>query len=185
MGLSQAKTYGGIGALLGIIGGIIPHIGSVLSIVGLVLIILAVKYISDETNDESIFKNYLIAFVMQILGMVVLMVVIGGSVVGAMTMGARGFTTMMESILLGIFLLWIFLLAGSFFIRKSYISIAGYTDVNMFSTVGTLYLIGAALLIVMIGALILIVAKVLEIIAFFSLPETLPTKSQTAGEFMA
>jgi len=50
----------------------------------------------------------------------------------------------------------------------------------MFSTVGTLYLIGAALLIIMIGGLILIVAKVLEMIAFFSLPEKLPTKPQNS-----
>ena len=54
--LSEAKILGGIGALLMLLGGfIIPGLGG---IIGLILIFIAVKYISEECKDKSIFDNY-------------------------------------------------------------------------------------------------------------------------------
>ena len=41
--LSEAKVFGGIGALLMLIGGFIPYAGPIVSIVGLVLVFIAVK----------------------------------------------------------------------------------------------------------------------------------------------
>ena len=49
--LSNAKTFGGIGALLLLIGGFIPYAGPLISIVGLVLVFIAVKSISDITKE--------------------------------------------------------------------------------------------------------------------------------------
>jgi uncharacterized membrane protein len=44
----------------------------------------------------------------------------------------------------------------------------------MFQTTGLLYLIGAALTIILVGFLILLIAEILQIVAFFSIPEQLP-----------
>ena len=55
--LRDAKILGGIGAILLLLS-FIPFV----SIIGIVLMFIAVKYISDETKDKDIFKNYLYSF---------------------------------------------------------------------------------------------------------------------------
>ncbi|AHF80052.1 DUF996 domain-containing protein [Thermococcus paralvinellae] len=188
MTLSQAKTYGGVGAILALIGGAVPKLGSVLSIVGIVLILLAVKEISDEAGDEAIFKNYLISFVLQVGAFVALIIaiiaVLGTSII-AMG-GPRAFEHEMQdfgaimaiigSILVGFIIFWILFSLGSYYLKKSYELIAEYTGVDLFKTTGLLYFIGALTAIIFIGLLIILVARILEIVAYFSLPEELPSK---------
>ena len=58
--LSQAKTLGGVGSILIFI----PFV----SIVGYILIIVAVKDISDDLQDKSIFRNVVIAAATGIVG---------------------------------------------------------------------------------------------------------------------
>lgn len=191
MALSQAKTYGGIGAILALIGGAIPKLGSVLSIVGIVLILLAVKEIADEVGDETIFKNYLISFILQVGAFVALIIAIV-AVLGTSIMvmgGPRAFEHEMQdfgaimaiigSILVGFIIFWILFSLGSYYLKKSYELIAEYTDVDLFKTTGLLYFIGALTLIILIGLLIILVARILEIVAYFSLPEELPSKQSS------
>ena len=45
--LSEAKVYGGIGAILMLVGIFIPYGGPIISIIGLVFIFIAVKAISE------------------------------------------------------------------------------------------------------------------------------------------
>ena len=73
--LSNAKIFGGIGALLMLIGGFIPYGGPVVSILGLVFIFIAVKTISDLTKDKDIFSNYLMHFIFGILTIVAIVVI--------------------------------------------------------------------------------------------------------------
>ncbi len=188
MTLSQAKTYGGIGAILALIGGAISKFGGALSIVGIVLILLAVKEIADEAGDEAIFKNYLISFVLQIgafLALIIaIMTVLGTSVIAmggprAFEHEMQNFEAMMAiigSILVGFIIFWILFLLGSYYLKKSYELIAEYTDVDLFKTTGLLYFIGALTAIILVGFLIIFVARILEIVAYFSLPEELPSK---------
>ena len=191
MALSQAKTYGGIGAILALIGGAIPKLGSVLSIVGIVLILLAVKEIADEVGDETIFKNYLISFILQVGAFIALIIAII-AVLGTSIMimgGPRAFEHEMQdfgaimaiigSILVGFIIFWILFSLGSYYLKKSYELIAEYTDVDLFKTTGLLYFIGALTLIILIGLLIILVARILEIVAYFSLPEELPSKQSS------
>ena len=58
--LSQAKTLGGVGSILIFI----PFV----SILGYVLLAVAVKEISDDLGDPSIFRNILIAVGTGIIG---------------------------------------------------------------------------------------------------------------------
>ncbi len=49
------------------------------------------------------------------------------------------------------------------------------TPVSLFRTTGTVYLIGAITTIILIGFIILFVGRIIEVIAYFSLPDELPT----------
>lgn len=191
MALSQAKTYGGIGAILALIGGAIPKLGSVLSIVGIVLILLAVKEIADEVGDEAVFKNYLISFILQVgafVALIIAIVAVLGTSIIAMG-GPRAFEHEMQdfgaimaiigSILVGFIIFWILFSLGSYYLKKSYELIAEYTDVDLFKTTGLLYFIGALTSIILIGLLIILVARILEIVAYFSLPEELPSRQSS------
>ena len=68
---------------------------------------------------------------------------------------------------------------SAIFLRRSYERIGVRLNVNMFQTTGLVYLIGAALTIVLVGFLILLIAEILQIVAFFSIPEQLPSSMPT------
>ena len=196
--LSEAKIYGGIGAILTLVGGFIPYIGPIASIVGLVLVFLAVKYIADDAKDNVIFKNFLISFVCMIIAVIAVMAIIIGTI-GAI--GGLSFFTELENeeindfdsfwdyfesfiagVVAAVVIGWVLLVIGSFYLRKSFNSIALHTHVDLFRTTGTIYFIGAITLIIGIGILILLIGQILEIVSFFSLPETLPTRDTTPSE---
>jgi uncharacterized membrane protein len=185
--LSEAKILGGIGALLMLFGGfILPGLGA---IVGLILIFIAVKYVSEECKDKSIFDNYLMHFVYTVIAIVAVVVIFFASI------GGFTFFTVLESMdftdfnsvwtffepyimwwILALLIGWVFLIISSIYLKKSYYSIAKKTKVNSFRTTGLLYFIGAITLIIAVGIIIILIAKILEIIAYFHLPEKVPSK---------
>ena len=191
--IGQAKILGGIGALLTLLI-FIPNIGFVLSIVGLVLVFLAVKYIADETKDHSIFQNYLMNFIFYIIaiGAIIGIMILAFGVSGGMSWITaiqpgditdfssfwESFGTLFIGCILAFLVAWIMLLIGALYLKKSYDRIAEHTKVDLFKTTGLVNLIGAATLIILIGAFIIIIAKILEIVSYFSLPENLPQKPQ-------
>jgi len=75
-------------------------------------------------------------------------------------------------------ILWIIAIIASLFIRKSFNLIAEKTGVKWFATTGLLYFIGTITLIVVIGIVILLIASILEIVAFFSLPDKIGSKEE-------
>jgi len=70
---------------------------------------------------------------------------------------------------------WILLIVAALFLRKSFNSIAKHTKVGLFNTTGLIYLIGAATLIIFIGGFIILIAEIIQIVAFFSLPDQFPS----------
>lgn len=187
--LGEAKIYGGIGAILSLLS-FVPYAGALLGLIGLILIFIAVKHIADETKNNKIFHDYLMNFIFQILAVVAVIVIlmiafgVSGGIDWAMSLQQKTFTdfnsvwnefgTILTSAIIALVIAWIFLVIGAYYLRKSYNSIAEHTKVNIFKTTGTVYFIGAITLIVLIGVLILFVAKILEIVAYFSLPDNLP-----------
>jgi len=194
--LSNAKLFGGIGAILLLIGGLIPNAGPIISIIGLVLVFIAVKTISDLTKDQEIFRNFLYYFVFLIIAIVSLFAIIliafgsiGGiswltSIETAEITDFSSFWSLFGELIIGaivgLFVAWIFAVIGSIYLRKSYKAIAKHTEVKLFETTGTLYLVGAVTAILIIGLLILFIARIIEIIAFFSLPDKLPAAGKDA-----
>ncbi|BAA30425.1 DUF996 domain-containing protein [Pyrococcus horikoshii] len=178
MSLSNAKVYGGIGAILQLIGPLVGSTGVILSIVGLVLVFIAVKMISEETRDDRIFSLYLKGFISMLVGLVLFIAVVFatvGSAIFRMTgkamMSPAHMISLLIPILAGLVILWIAYIVGTYFQKKSFELITQYTGVDMFKTAGLIYFIGALLIIVAIGFLVIIIAAILEVVAFFSLPE--------------
>ncbi len=187
--LSSAKTYGGIGAILLLLT-FIPFIGFILGIVGLILVFLAVKQIADITKDNELFTNYLYSFILTIIAAVaailIILVSIGlaGGFAWLTSLGTSGYTdpgaflatfgTFIGGIILALIVGWVLIIFSAIYLRKSYNKIAKHTHVEMFRTTGLVYFIGAITTIILIGFLILLIARILEIVAYFSLPDTLP-----------
>ncbi|MCU0850415.1 MAG: DUF996 domain-containing protein [Candidatus Thermoplasmatota archaeon] len=188
--IGQAKILGGIGALLSLLT-VVPSVGFIIGLVGLILVFIAVKYIAEETKDHAIFQNYLMNFIFNIIaiGAVIGIMIMAFGISGGMSwvnaMQGKDFTdfssfwdtfgSMIVGCALALLVAWIMLLIGALYLRKSYNSIADHTKVDLFKTTGLVNLIGAATLIIVIGIFIILIARILEIVSYFSLPENLPT----------
>lgn len=196
--LKDARAYGEVGSILSTLGIFIPHVGILAAIAGVVLEILAVDKIASAVNDREIFKNYLASVIVVFIGSVV--AVFAGivllfllffitpniSIVEKLSisnfniwksvlteMPLRGGILLVLMILfIVLFIAWIFEVIAATFLKKSFDSIAKKLNVSMFSTAALLYLIGAITSIVIVGFLIIFVAGILKIVAYFSIPET-------------
>ncbi|MDV3277933.1 MAG: DUF996 domain-containing protein [Nitrososphaerales archaeon] len=191
--LSQAKTMGGVGAILMLLG-FVPTVGWVLGLAGAVLVLIAIKYISEIVADPSIFRDMIIAIVLACVGLIVGVAVILAAVfqaigLGIITPGIAGFTPptglptggllgLILSAIVGLAVVWVVLIVSAVFVRRSYGLISKKLGVHMFGTAGLLYLLGAALTIVLVGFILILVAEILNIVAFFSIPEQLPQTQQ-------
>jgi uncharacterized membrane protein len=192
--LSNAKIIGGIGALLMLIGGFVTATAGVLSLIGFIMVFIAVKMIADETKEKAIFDNYLYAFIACIIAIVSLVAI--AFVVLASVGGIQFFYDLQNmaisdpmdiwniiqpvlfGMIAGLLVFWIIAVIASLFIRKSFNLIAEKTGVKMFATTGLLFFIGMITIIVIVGIIILLVAMIIEIVAFFSLPDKLPQKQK-------
>ena len=191
--LRDAKIFGGIGAIL--------LLFPIVSIVGIVLIFVAVKYIADETKDHDIFKNYLYSFIFNIIAIIAFISVL---IISFVTLGlsftnfntqqfadmtyfqtfmSESFSPAIGGIIgcgLAILVAYILLILGALFLRKSFEGIANRTKVDLFKTTGLVYLIGAITTIFVVGFFILLIAMILQIASFFSLPDSL-SKTKTGN----
>jgi uncharacterized membrane protein len=186
--LGQAKTLGGVGAILALIGGFAGGPGGIVSIIGFILILIAVKYVADVLGDQTIFNNMIIAVVLLIIGFVALIAIVLSAVYSYIGFGSFSFTpstthpanlvALITTIIIGAVVAWVFFLIASIFLKRSYDTIGARLNVGMFHTTGLLYLIGAALTIILVGIIIVFIAGILQIIAFFSIPEQMPMGPQ-------
>jgi uncharacterized membrane protein len=165
--LGDAKTLGGIGSILQVI----PFV----SIVGYILTLIAVKKISDELQDGSIFTDMLYAAIAGIVGAAVAasLLFFGFFLAAAPFAGVVSPVSIIGGIIVFLAVLWVAFIISAIFIRRAYEKIASRLNVGTFRTAGTLYLVGAALTIVLVGLIILFIAEIVQIVAFFSIQETM------------
>ncbi|EHR78213.1 hypothetical protein OCC_04143 [Thermococcus litoralis DSM 5473] len=181
MSLKEARTYGSIGAILSLLGGLIPRVGLLVTITGMIMILFAVKEISNEFKREDIFRSYLVALILRLGAFVVLIIAVlfgigvaafKGMPFRAMEEGFWALRHVIATFLVGALLAWILFLLGSYYLQKSYEEIAAESGVDVFKTTGSLYFLGAILIIVFgLGVLVIFAGKILEIVAYLSLPE--------------
>lgn len=155
----------------------IPFLG----IVGIILLLIAVKYISEITQDRSVFDNFLYATIAIIVGLLVLSLLILLPLYGFGIIDG-GLPPLQED-LVAYFIAAILILVGitivftisAFFLRRSLDSIARHLNVPLFGTAGLLYFLGAVLIIAFgVGLILLFIADILLIVAFFSIQEPQP-----------
>jgi uncharacterized membrane protein/ribosomal protein L40E len=159
--LGDARILGGIGSILLLIPGV--------SIVGYILILIATKYVSDHLGDKSIFDNMLYAVIAGIVGVAAAaFIIFTGAVFGAFTFAASA----IAGVVSGLAVAWVALIVSSIFIRRAYGMMATKLNVGTFRTAGTLYFIAAILTIVIVGFVLLFIAAFVQIVAYFSIPET-------------
>ena len=182
--LQQAKTLGGVGSLL-IVLFVVPTVGWLLALVGLILILVAVRYLSIELGDRTIFNNMMISVGAAIAGVVIAGVYIASAVLayfgihgGFDFMPTPGtiptdMIALVLSVVAGLVIVWLALVVSAFFLRRSFGVIGARLKVGYFKTSALLYLIGAATAIVLIGFVILFVAEIMQLVAFFSIPDQL------------
>ena len=182
--LSQAKNVGAVGSVLVLLTAV-PSVGGVLGIVGFVLILFAIREISEVVADRSIFHNMLVAVGLAVAGIVTGTLVIAASFLtfiglnavnfgpnfNPSTVPAGNWIGFISSFIGGLAVLWALLLVSAVYLRRTYRSIASKLHVGMFETAGTVYLIGAATTIILIGFVLLFIAQILVAIAFFSIEE--------------
>ena len=184
--LQTAKILGGIGALLMLIGSFVTATFGALSFIGFIMVFIAVKMIADETKEKGIFDNFLYSFVAGIIAVVALIAM--ALVVLTSVGGLQFFIDLQNSamtepmeiwnaiqpVLFGaiaaLLVFWIIAISAMLFLRKSFNLIAEKTGVKWFATTGLLFFIGIITTIVLVGFIILLIAMILEIVAFFSLP---------------
>ena len=161
--LGDAKTLGGIGAILLLIPGI--------SIVGYILILIATKYVSDALGDKSVFDNMLYAVIAGIVGVAAAaFIIFTGAAFSAVTFSASA----IAGVIVGLAIAWIALIVSAIFIRRSYDTMAVKLNVGTFKTAGILYFVGAILTIILVGLIILFIAAIVQIVAFFAIPDSVP-----------
>src|SRR5256885_8264825 len=164
--LSSAKTLGGVGGILVFL----PFV----SLVGWILILLATKEISETVQDKSIFDDALLAAITAIIGAVVFVAfIVTGSIAGLFTFGLGFPRFLLFFGILGAF--WVFTVISAIFLKRSYEKISQRLNVSAFATTGLLYLIAAALTIVFVGFLILLVALIFQVVAYFSIQDRPPS----------
>ncbi len=187
--LSNVKILGGIGSLLLLIGLLIPFAGFVVFLTGLILTFIAVKTFSEKTMKEDIFKNYLRHFILIIIGIIsaILILFIGFSAIGGiawivsiqnieitdMQTFMQYYGDILGYALCALCIGWIFAVFSAIYLQRSYNDIAEQTNVGLFRTTGKLYLYGALLMVILIGFIVLIIGRIIEMIAYFSLPDDL------------
>jgi len=179
MKLKEAKYLGGIGAILNLVS---YAVGGILAIAGYVLILLALNKISKIFNDDEVFKKYLYGIISWIVAVVTVILALGVSFISLIFIPLDYGLTSISSFLIGLILFYIFLVIGSYFIKESYEKVSSYTGVDSFRISGLLYFIGTILLIVIVGIIVIIVAQILEIVAYFSLPDDLKKNKIYVGE---
>jgi len=193
--LRQAKAMGGVGSILVLLS-FVPFVGFLFGLAGLVMVLLAVKRISEAVKDREIFHNVLMAVILQIVGSAISAFVVIGSFftfVGSQVamapfgssfdgfgspgiLGAGAIMAVLGSLLAGLIAMWIILIIAARFLRKGYEGIADKTGTETFRSVGRWYYYGAWLAIILVGFVLILIAAILQIVAFFSLPESPPAQ---------
>jgi uncharacterized membrane protein len=193
--LRQARAMGGVGSILVLLS-FVPFVGFLFGLAGLVMVLLTVKRITEAVKDREIFHNVLMAVILQIVGSAISVFVVMGSFfafVGSQAMmapfgssfdgfggpgilGANAVMAVFGSLLAGLVAMWAILIIAARFLRKGYEGIADKTGTRTFRTVARWYYYGAWLMIILVGFVLILIAWILQIKTFFSLPESPPSQ---------
>jgi len=175
--------------------GALPFFGaytSILSLIGLILVFIALNGLANYYNERGIFNYALYGILTVIVGGVVTVAIVFWALldflsdIGISLSKLTDYTAFSQidwqsivtleaigpfiaALVLALVVLFVFLVVSAFLIRRSLNLTSAKTGVGMFHTVGLLLLIGAFLTIILIGFLLIFIAMILLIVAFFQI----------------
>jgi len=154
----RVKLLGGIGSIL-IILSWLPYIGAILGLAGVILVSIAFKALSDLDPSKGIFKNWLMAIIIILLGSI---------------LGFALITTGVASnsdffIVVGVAALIASSAVYGWLVSKVFSAIYELTGENSFKWAATMFFWGAILSVILIGGILYFVGWILSAIGFFSL----------------
>ncbi len=169
MEIKDAKLMGGIGSILALLS-FIPKAGWIISLVGFILVIIAIKKITDATNRDDVFNDYLKGAIINIVGSIIISLAGGGLAIMAIMRRHGGVAI---GVIVAFVIAWVVMIVGTYFMKKGLVGLSEVTGEKNFATAGNLFFWGAVLLIIAIGGIVSLVGYIFQIIAFFSLPDTI------------
>jgi len=180
--------------LLMVIGslGFLGAYTGILSLIGLILVLIALNGLANYYNERGIFTHALYGILTAIIGGVISVAIIIWAAFGFLSAIGIDFANLTDwtafsridwqsivtlnalwpfltAVVLGLVVLFVFVVVSAFFIRRSLNLASAKTGVGMFHTAGLLLLIGAFLTIILIGLLLIFIAMILLIVAFFQI----------------
>ncbi len=140
----------------------IPFIGWILDIVGTILQFFALISLQKISNSRTLLRNFIIASVISIISSIVMLIS------GIGTILANGG---MEELSFIIFIAVAINIIGIIFWYKYYSELKDITGQNLYKTAFWFYAIGFLTLIFGIGFIFIIIANILEVIAWYKIKE--------------
>jgi uncharacterized membrane protein len=122
-------------------------------------ILRALHKISILVNDEKITHNIRAWFALDVLAMLIFIAMLHNP----------------HASVVELTWIWIVKIVAAIFLKKSYERIAARTGTEMFVYVGYLYYLSAQLAIVSVGFVMILIALILQLVAFVHLPKLLPS----------
>lgn len=193
---------GELGALLMVLSPVAGAYSSVPSLFGLVLLIVAVNGLADHYGDRSMFKNLVRGGISILVGALIAAVIFVVAAIGVLhTLGipTSGWSnpTVWQGIdwsnvnwsalapyigiaIVGLVVLWAFFILAAMRLRESLRTLSVKSGIPTFATSGTVLFIGAFLVIIVVGFVLIWLAMVLLAIAFFRLASE-PNRSAMAN----
>ncbi|WP_297438262.1 DUF996 domain-containing protein [Thermococcus sp.] len=182
--------------------GAVPYIGvfgSILSLVGFVLILIALKGVGDKAGDGRPFRYYLYGFIVAVGGIVLAVIIVlagvlalhpssgegvvfhgshpigigeSTSVVYDLDQGTQSSTVLGLIVIVAIAVIVVFILAA-YFQKKAWEAMYDITGVKEFADTAKWLWWGALTLIILVGAILLLISAIYQILAFSNMPEKL------------
>jgi uncharacterized membrane protein len=162
--LSEAKTLGGIGAILAFL--------PALNVIGWLLILVAIRNISEVVQDKTIFDDALIAAITSVISNIAFGVLLfAGYFFALLGLVPSPEPTVIFSAVILLLVAWIFGIISAVFLKRAYDKMGQRLRVGAFATTGILYLVGSLLTVVFIGILIVFIALIFQLVAYFSIQD--------------
>jgi len=193
---------GELGALLMVLSPLAGAYSSVPSLFGLVLLIVAINGLADHYGDRSIFKNLVRGGIIILVGALIAAVIFVVAAIGVLyTLGIptsgwsnpavwqgidwsnvnwSALAPYIGVAIVGLVVLWAFFIFAAMRLRESLRALSAKSGISTFATSGTILFIGAFLVIIVVGFVLMWVAMVLLAIAFFRLGSE-PNRSAMAN----
>ena len=189
------RNLGMWGSILGLLGVFIPYLGSILTLVGFILVLIALHGIGNAVGDDRPFKNYLLAFIAGIAALVLFIFAVfamfgltmsGISVhegfSGPITMApgedmsiTHEYTGALPLVMISGVFLFVVLIAviNAYFEMRTWSAMYEITGTKAFSDAASWFKWGAITAIVLIGFLLIFIARIFVVLGFSNMPEEL------------